>query len=119
LTHDFSWPELEVGAICRVTTRGRVSGEPHTVEIWFALELGTIYLLSGGGTRSDWVRNLIAHPEVQVTHRDRSEIGQGRVVDDPVENHRARDLVYEKYASRYGGLDGWRDSALVVAIDLV
>jgi deazaflavin-dependent oxidoreductase (nitroreductase family) len=51
---------------CYLTTTGRVSGRPHTIEIWFALRDRTLYLLSGGRDRSDWVRNLLAHPEVTV-----------------------------------------------------
>ena len=33
---------------CYVTTTGRRSGNPHTIEIWFALHEGRVYLLSGG-----------------------------------------------------------------------
>ncbi|HYJ70971.1 MAG TPA: nitroreductase/quinone reductase family protein [Actinomycetota bacterium] len=51
---------------CYLTTTGRVSGRPHTIEIWFALQDRTLYVLSGGGDRSDWVRNLLRHPEVSV-----------------------------------------------------
>ncbi len=36
---------------CYLTTRGRVSGRPHEIEIWFALEGRTLYLLSGGDAR--------------------------------------------------------------------
>jgi len=43
-----------------LTTTGRHSGNPHRVEIWFALSGATAYLLSGRGERSDWVRNLRA-----------------------------------------------------------
>ncbi len=47
---------------CYLTTAGRVSGRPHTIEIWFALQGRTLFLLSGGGDRSDWVRNLRRDP---------------------------------------------------------
>lgn len=43
---------------CYVTTTGRRSGNPHTIEIWFAQHGGRVYLLSGGGEASDWVKNL-------------------------------------------------------------
>lgn len=43
---------------CYVTTTGRTSGNPHTIEIWFAQHGGRVYLLSGGGEGSDWVKNL-------------------------------------------------------------
>ena len=34
---------------CYLTTTGRHSGEPHRIEIWFALADGVAYLLSGSG----------------------------------------------------------------------
>jgi hypothetical protein len=35
-----------------------VTGRPHRIEIWFAIDGETLYMLSGGGDRSDWVKNL-------------------------------------------------------------
>lgn len=37
---------------CYVTTKGRRSGSPHTVEIWFALLGDIVYLLAGGRERA-------------------------------------------------------------------
>jgi deazaflavin-dependent oxidoreductase (nitroreductase family) len=104
---------------CYLTTRGRVSGRPHRIEIWFALEGATLYLLSGGQDRSDWVRNLRKTPEVTVELGADVFAGRARMVDDAPEDERARALVHEKYAGGYGGdLTRWRCSALPVAIDL-
>ena len=108
---------------CYLTTTGRGSGRPHTVEIWFALQGGTLYLLSGGGDRSDWVRNLTRHPEVTVRlgRWDAAERpGRARLVEPGSdEDELARRLVAGKYQPAYGGdLSGWRRSALPVAIDL-
>lgn len=112
--------DLDRHTICDVTTVGRVSGRPHRVEIWFAHQNGTAYLLSGGGDRSDWVRNLIANPAVTVDVAGVSLSGSGRVVEaDTDEDRLARDLVFAKYTPTYGGdLTEWRDTALPVAIDL-
>jgi deazaflavin-dependent oxidoreductase (nitroreductase family) len=108
---------------CYLTTTGRVSGRPHTIEIWFALEDRTLYLLSGGGDRSDWVRNLQASPEVTVRigRRDAPELaGRARLLGPGSdEDARARRLVTDKYQPGYGGdLSGWRRSSLPVAVDL-
>ena len=51
---------------CYLTTRGRVSGQPHEIEIWFTADDDTLYMLAGAGDRSDWVRNLRAEPAVTV-----------------------------------------------------
>jgi deazaflavin-dependent oxidoreductase (nitroreductase family) len=110
-------------AFCYLTTTGRVSGRPHTIEIWFARRGPTLYLLSGGGDRSDWVRNLRRRPEVAVRvgrRYARALPGRARVLDPgSPEDELARDLLVEKYQPSYGGdLSGWRRSSLPVAIDL-
>jgi deazaflavin-dependent oxidoreductase (nitroreductase family) len=108
---------------CYLTTTGRVSGRPHTIEIWFALRDRTLYLLSGGRDRSDWVRNLLADPEVTVRigRRDAPILAaRARVVDPGSdEDALARRLVTGKYQPGYGGdLSSWRRSSLPVAVDL-
>jgi deazaflavin-dependent oxidoreductase (nitroreductase family) len=108
---------------CYLTTVGRVSGRPHTIEIWFALQGATVYLLSGGSDRSDWVRNLAARPAVTVRigRRDAAELaGRARVVEPgSAEDELARRLVAGKYQPSYAGdLSGWRRGSLPVAVDL-
>ncbi len=102
-----------------LTTRGRHSREPHEIEIWFAADGDTLYLLAGARDRSDWVRNLQAEPAVTFRVRGTTYSGSGRVIADDDEEQRARALVFDKYQPRNGGsLEGWRDSALPVAINL-
>ena len=108
---------------CYLTTTGRVSRRPHTIEIWFALDDRTLYLLSGGGDRSDWVRNLQASPGVtiRIGRRDAPELaGRARLLaPGSDEDELARRLVTDKYQPGYGGdLSGWRRSSLPVAVDL-
>jgi deazaflavin-dependent oxidoreductase (nitroreductase family) len=105
---------------CYLTTRGRVTGAAHEIEIWFALDGITLYVLSGGGDRSDWVRNLRADGTVTVRVRDTTYDATARVVEAGTEeDERARRLVYEKYQPGYSGsLDDWRERALPVAIDV-
>ena len=103
---------------CYLTTTGRVSGRPREIEIWFGLVDGVLYMLSGGGDRSHWVQNLRREPRVRVRIGDRRREGRAREVTDAGEDQRARALVFDKYAPRYGGnLERWRDTALVVAVD--
>jgi deazaflavin-dependent oxidoreductase (nitroreductase family) len=100
---------------CYLTTTGRVSGEPREVEIWFAAEGDTLYLLSGGGVRSDWVRNILADPEVSVRVGSETFEARAAVVDAPDEVARIRELV----AGRYDRLDtSWRREGLPVAVKL-
>jgi deazaflavin-dependent oxidoreductase (nitroreductase family) len=113
--------EAELGALdhCYVTTTGRRSGEPHTIEIWFALHEGRVYLLSGGGERSDWVKNLGEHPTVGLRIGDRDMIATAATVTDHEEDGLARRLLVEKYQPRYADdLSNWGRTALPIVIQL-
>jgi deazaflavin-dependent oxidoreductase (nitroreductase family) len=104
---------------CYLTTRGRVSGQSHEIEIWFALDGTTLYFLAGAGEASDWVRNLRAESAVTVKVRDVTYRATARLVTDADEDVRARDLVFEKYQPRnHGELVSWRGRALPVAVDI-
>jgi deazaflavin-dependent oxidoreductase (nitroreductase family) len=104
---------------CYLTTTGRVSGEPREIEIWFGLDGSTLYMLSGGRDRSDWVKNLIREPRVSVRIADQTYDGHARVVTDEGEDTLARRLLFDKYSSGYSGdLTSWRQTALPIAVDL-
>ena len=55
-------PPLDRHWNCRLTVRGRKSGEPRTVTIWFALGDGKVFL-TGDAKEPNWVRNLRANPD--------------------------------------------------------
>lgn len=109
---------------CYLTTTGRVSGNPHEIEIWFhhAQRDGAdvLYLMAGARDRSDWVRNLMRHADVTVRVGDRTYAARARVIaPDSEEDGLARRLLFERYAAGYSGdLADWRDSALPVALEL-
>jgi deazaflavin-dependent oxidoreductase (nitroreductase family) len=113
---------------CYLTTTGRVTGRPHTIEIWFGLAGRTLYMLSGAGSdspdgsgaRADWVRNLQKQPLVDVRIGARVYHGAARVVHPGSdEDSLARRLLLEKYqrGSRED-LTRWGRRALPVAVDL-
>ncbi len=104
---------------CYLTTTGRITGHPHTIEIWFALHNTTLYLLSGGRDTSDWVKNIMHNPQVQVRLRETTLQRQARVISDQHEDMLARRLLFEKYTPRDSdNLTSWSQSALPVAIDI-
>ena len=105
---------------CYLTTLGRVSGKPHTIEIWFALSGKTLYLLSGGREKSDWVKNTRHNPDVGVKINDVQFSGKARLVTSPEEDALARRIVLEKYTPRDSDdLTEWSRTSLPLAIDLV
>jgi deazaflavin-dependent oxidoreductase (nitroreductase family) len=104
---------------CYLTTTGRQSGQPRTIEIWFAFAVDTLYLLAGSGERAHWVRNLRRTPAVQVKLGDDLFDGTARVVArGSDEDALARRLLVEKYTPRYSGdLTDWGRTALPVAVE--
>ena len=103
---------------CYLTTAGRVTGRPHTIEIWFATEGHTLYMLSDKRAGSDWVKNLQRTPQVTVGIADERFDGLARVVEEGEEDELARRLLVAKYERTPGSLSNWRRTALPVAVDL-
>ena len=106
-------------AFAYLTTVGRVTGDPHEIEIWFAARDTTVYFLSGGRDDADWVRNLRREPRVTVRIAGRTSAGLARVLaPDDQEDALARGLVWSRYTSGARDLTRWRDTALPVAVDV-
>ncbi len=105
---------------CYLTTTGRVTGKPHEIEIWFGMIGDTIYLLSGGGEKSDWVKNMRVQPHVKVRIAKRKFTGQARFELEAEEESQARRLLAGKYQGWREGrpLSEWAREALPVAIQL-
>jgi deazaflavin-dependent oxidoreductase (nitroreductase family) len=105
---------------CYLTTTGRVTGNPHTIEIWFGAREKSLYLLSGGGRDSDWVKNLLKNPVVTVRIAKTTFSATARLVTDPKEEMAARYMLAEKYNEweEEQTLSEWARTALVVGIDL-
>jgi len=107
-----------------VTTRGRRTGRPHTIEIWFGVDADSIFLISGNGAGADWYRNMLAEPALTVRFADGVErVGLARAVVDPARRRRVGDVMGAKY-----GWDGdpsigltrqaWCYDVPAIAIDL-
>ena len=113
-------PALASEQYCYLTTRGRRTGNPRTIEIWFGLNGDTVYLLSGGRDRSNWVRNLQREPIVGVRISTAMYAGLARLVEPGTEEDAlARRLLLAKYAPGEGDLSDWAKTALPVAVALM
>jgi deazaflavin-dependent oxidoreductase (nitroreductase family) len=112
---------LAAMSVCYLETVGRRSGRPRVVEMWFAADPDSdrIFMLSGGGDRAHWVRNLRRQPAVRVNIGGGWHAGRAAEVigaDDSL----ARELLAAKYQGWQPGapLSGWARTALAVAVDL-
>ena len=114
-------PQLAKEEYCYLTTRGRKTGKPHEIEIWFSVVDNTVYLLSGGGGESDWVKNLRVAPEVTVRIGKFIFTAAARIVRDIKEESTVRPLMAAKYQewTEGGELSDWAREALVVGLDIV
>ena len=87
-----------------VITRGRVTGLPREIEIWFVASEGNLYILAEHFHNAQWVKNIAKDPRVRVRIGDR-EFGASACALDPAadgeEWRRAQRLAREKY--------GWGD----------
>ena len=80
----------------RITTRGRKTGRPHTVTIWFVVDGRTI-LLGTLDARRDWVRNLEKSPDVTLELEGLRLRGRATAIADAELERRIRDLLAQKY----------------------
>ena len=112
---------LESGWNCRLTTRGRKTGFPRPVTIWFALD-GDEIVLAGSPAGPQWLRNLAANPEVELEIAGLRMRGHARVVDTAADAEVVRRCFVKRYlAARlsrpFGGYT--QSTAALVAIDKI
>jgi deazaflavin-dependent oxidoreductase (nitroreductase family) len=94
---------LKTTATCRITTRGRKTGRPHTVTIWFVVgEDGRVYL---GTLRMgrDWPKNVAANPAVQLQIGDLRLDGEARLLTEPDARARVESRIASKYWAAWIG----------------
>jgi deazaflavin-dependent oxidoreductase (nitroreductase family) len=102
----------------KLTTRGRKSGQPRTVTIWFVDDGPGTYLVQHQSPRpAQWYRNLLADRNVQI------DLGKGvqSAVAEPITDRAAIDEVLAKVRSKYMSawlfrLLGWGRNAVAARI---
>lgn len=88
LLYRFGRAERMRGRMLLLTTRGRRTGQPRTCALNYALADGTVYVMAGF-TKSDWMANVRADSNVEISLGQERWAGQARVVCDPDERRRA------------------------------
>jgi deazaflavin-dependent oxidoreductase (nitroreductase family) len=91
-----------------LNTTGRRTGLPREIEIWFTERDSRFYIIAEHGERANWVRNIRAHPHVQVRVGELRLNGTARLVDgerEPVLAGAVKSLSDAKY--------GWGDGLVV------
>ncbi len=83
--------------LVHLTTRGRKTGESHTVELWFAVDNGKVYL-SHEGKETDWMKNIKKNSQVCFEIGGKNFSGKARYLEDHTDEAEiAKVALYEKY----------------------
>lgn len=100
---------------CYLTTVGRRTGNLHTIEIWFVVEGGSIWLFTEPDGGTDWVRNLRRQPRVRLRLGEMEVEARAEVVEAGADAS-VRHAVAERYQGSEDDLDEWARGALVVRV---
>ncbi len=96
--------ELAALRVLYLTTTGRITGQPRTVEIWFVAYQGRLHVLAEHFHQTNWVNNIKMNPLVSVRIGGRQLQASARILDPGLDADSWRavqDLSREKY--------GWGD----------
>ncbi len=80
-----------------ISVTGRQSGRVITLPVWFVLDGKTLWLLPVRGSRSQWFRNVRAHPTITIRARRARRTFEAR----PTTSGRVVKAVVQKFRSKY------------------
>ncbi len=100
-----------------LTTQGRKTGKPHTVELWFAFAGGKIYL-SHEGDYTDWMKNVTKHWRVTVKIDSLSFDAAARILKEGSSRELGKKELYEKYykSASKEVIDDWFSLSTVIEL---
>jgi deazaflavin-dependent oxidoreductase (nitroreductase family) len=95
------------GYIMVLKTKGRKSGMTRYAPVNYAIANGVIYCISGFGQVSDWYRNLMAQPDIDVILPSGAVHGHATVVSDALERNQVvrQVLINAGFAGYMEGYD--------------
>src|SRR5580693_7084420 len=70
---------MSSGQYLRVETIGRKTGRPHQVLVRYIAEKDRIIAFPQNTGKQDWVKNIVAHPDIKVYYEDNISTAKGSV----------------------------------------
>lgn len=103
-----------------LTTIGRKTGNPHTVELWFAIAKGKIYL-SHEGKYTDWMRNIIKDDCVEFRVGNIQFKGRARIIMYGEAFEIGKHALYLKYYGKASEdtINDWFSESAVIEISMI
>jgi deazaflavin-dependent oxidoreductase (nitroreductase family) len=101
------WPAV-VGRIMVIKHRGRKSGKEYLTPVNYALVDGEVYCTAGFGPISDWYRNMLVNPQVELWLPDGKRLACAEdISDSPRRLFLLRQVLIASgfAASAFGGLN--------------
>lgn len=105
--------------LIHVTTTGRGTRKPHSVELWFAVKNGKVYL-SHEGSKTDWMRNIRHSDRVSFEIGGKNFTGKARLLENGSEEAwEAEVALYEKYYGKAAKeiIEDWFSLSKLIAIE--
>lgn len=84
-----------------ITVTGRKSGRDITNPVWFILEGENLYLLPVNGSDTQWYKNLLKNPSIQIEARG----AKAEFNAVPITDAKQVSSVVEKFRKKYGAGD--------------
>jgi deazaflavin-dependent oxidoreductase (nitroreductase family) len=82
----------------KITVTGRKSGRSISIPIWFVFESNTLYLLPVTGSATQWYKNVLKNPSIQIEIGGQKDEFQAVPITDAIQVK----SVVEKFRGKYG-----------------
>jgi len=107
-------------SLVQLTVRGRKSGTPHSVKIWFAVGNDKVYVTSGRGLGAQWIKNLQKNPDVTLQIGSTNLKGRALWREGPSVRSEIFPLFLRKYflARIFSWIFGWYKQEFAFEITL-
>src|SRR5437016_9695568 len=84
-----------------ITVTGRKSGRSISIPVWFVLEGDKLYLLPVQGSDTQWYKNVLKSPSIQIDARGT----EAELRAQPITESKTVKSVIEKFREKYGAGD--------------
>jgi len=103
-----------------LTTRGRKTGNPHTVELWFAIAGEKIYFSHEGGY-TDWMKNILEDGRVEFKIGKTQFKGNARIAEAGEVFELGKHALYLKYYGKADedAINEWFSESTITEISMI